>query len=880
MWLNLTHALRHLRRRPALTAVGVLSLALGIGCALACASVVNTVLFRAFPYRDAGRLVSCGEQHEARRRPHADVDSQLQGFQGCRGELRRPRRVRRQRREPRRRGAIQRALAYNVTAGLLDATHTAPMLGRLFTPDEEASGAPDVAVISYGLWQRRFGGDPRILGQVIRVTGVPHAIVGVMPRGFLLPPVFSIRLVNLDIVIKEADLWLPLKLDDAAAARRADAPRARPAERRPLDRAGARRSVDDRPAPRGRLSRGRSGSGFLGRAARRAGADQRPHAAVPAAVRRRAGARHRGDRCRPPSARGCVDDDRRDGGAIGARRDDVAAGVAQGTLSVVWCALATVGALVVAAASRSPVAAYTKANVPRSAKCGSTVRCRLALAVGAGLALATACCRSLCQTGRHRRDRRRARRRRPACRDGAGVRRRAARGRDRRAVDRRAAVPQRRRARRASIPDSSPRASSVFEVMLPDAATDRRHGGSRSIGVCWRTWTAMPGTLRRSAAVDYVPLGDSTSIVNFTIEHRVAADAMAKPRAALRAVSALVLRRPVDSGDRRPHVRLAATRTASSDAMVNEAFARRYRGGRRLIGRHIKRGERDVDVAMADDRRRRRSVRGAGLGLEPQPEVFVPSCAAAARRRCSLIVKSSLPHERAGAARRAAQSTTSMPTSRRRDADDRHRRARHRPAAVLRATVRRARGCGVRAEPRRHLRRGGARRVGAVERDRDPKLSWRAAARSRRADPARDGGARSCRRSCSARWARGSCSGRVAAFVYGVESTDWIVIARERAGAVGARVRVGVRGGPARARDPADGPLEARRGSAGMTSAVAAQGRTKTRRHTKNLCTKKKTFVRLRALRVFVVTVNVQLCWRARRGWSTGTSCCCRRRSW
>src|SRR5256885_3836725 len=66
MWLNLVHTIRHLRRRPILTAVGIVSLAIGIGCALACASVVNAVLFRAFPYRDAKQLVLVWENNAKR----------------------------------------------------------------------------------------------------------------------------------------------------------------------------------------------------------------------------------------------------------------------------------------------------------------------------------------------------------------------------------------------------------------------------------------------------------------------------------------------------------------------------------------------------------------------------------------------------------------------------------------------------------------------------------------------------------------------------------------------------------------------------------------------------------------------------------------------
>ena len=59
----------------------------------------------------------------------------------------------------------------------------------------------------------QFGSDPTIVGHVLRLTGVPYTVIGVMPRGFMLPPIFTIRLVGVDVVLKEADFWLPLKID-------------------------------------------------------------------------------------------------------------------------------------------------------------------------------------------------------------------------------------------------------------------------------------------------------------------------------------------------------------------------------------------------------------------------------------------------------------------------------------------------------------------------------------------------------------------------------------------------------------------------------------------------------------------------------------------
>ena len=172
MSLNLIHAVRHLRRRPVLTAVGIVSLAVGIGCALACASVVNTVLFRALPYPEPNRLVLVWENNSKRGvgltptsalnyedlKAAATTFDGLGAFVDAEVSLDGP-------------DGSERAIAYRATAGLLDETHVAPLLGRLFTPVEDRAGSADVVVLSHGLWQRRFGGDPTIVGRVIRVTG-------------------------------------------------------------------------------------------------------------------------------------------------------------------------------------------------------------------------------------------------------------------------------------------------------------------------------------------------------------------------------------------------------------------------------------------------------------------------------------------------------------------------------------------------------------------------------------------------------------------------------------------------------------------------------------------------------------------------------------
>ena len=105
-----------------------------------------------------------GEQRQAGSGPHADLDSELQGFESRRDHFEEL-------------GAFtelpftidgpdgsERAIGYQTTAGLLDQTHVAPLLGRLFTA-EETPGGPNVVVLSHGLWQRRFGADRAVVGQ-------------------------------------------------------------------------------------------------------------------------------------------------------------------------------------------------------------------------------------------------------------------------------------------------------------------------------------------------------------------------------------------------------------------------------------------------------------------------------------------------------------------------------------------------------------------------------------------------------------------------------------------------------------------------------------------------------------------------------------------
>ncbi|MGH9611726.1 MAG: ADOP family duplicated permease, partial [Bryobacteraceae bacterium] len=186
-WQDIQYALRMLRKNPGFTAVAILSLALGLGANTAIFSVVNAVLLRPLPYPESGRLVwvaisfpSFHGDEMMTDVDYAEWSLHNHTFSGIAAYGQHSCVVTG--------GASPESIHCGfATQNLLPILRVEPILGRDFIPPEDKPGGPKVAILGYGLWQRRFGGDRGVAGKPITIDGEIRTIVGVMPRGFRFP---------------------------------------------------------------------------------------------------------------------------------------------------------------------------------------------------------------------------------------------------------------------------------------------------------------------------------------------------------------------------------------------------------------------------------------------------------------------------------------------------------------------------------------------------------------------------------------------------------------------------------------------------------------------------------------------------------------------
>jgi putative ABC transport system permease protein len=202
-WLDVAgrdvrYGLRQVRRNPTFSAIAVATLALGIGVNTAMFSAVDAVLIRPLPYADADRLVMVwddstrtggeskffstpAEWHEWRRHNtvFTDIAASQPGDAIISGD-----------------GEPEELAARKVSGNFWSVLGAQPLLGRVFTEKEDTQGAR-VVVISHGLWQRRFGASPDVVGRTITLNDNPYEVIGVMPRAFYFMPA------------RDIDIWMP-----------------------------------------------------------------------------------------------------------------------------------------------------------------------------------------------------------------------------------------------------------------------------------------------------------------------------------------------------------------------------------------------------------------------------------------------------------------------------------------------------------------------------------------------------------------------------------------------------------------------------------------------------------------------------------------------
>lgn len=196
---NVRYAFRVLRKAPGFTAAAVLSLAIGIGANTAIFSVISAALIRPLPYTDPGRLVAVCENHTTRGESfsalananyidlranspslkyiaaHTSTGVNLTGA-----------------------GEAEQLLGRLVTGNMFAVLGVPAHLGRALIPDDSDPGKPNVILLSYTLWQRKFGGDPAVIGRALTLEGDSHTVIGVMPEAFRFPGARD-------------EFWLPLR---------------------------------------------------------------------------------------------------------------------------------------------------------------------------------------------------------------------------------------------------------------------------------------------------------------------------------------------------------------------------------------------------------------------------------------------------------------------------------------------------------------------------------------------------------------------------------------------------------------------------------------------------------------------------------------------
>jgi putative ABC transport system permease protein len=195
LWQDIRYGARMLLKNPGVTVIVIVALALGIGANTAIFSVVNAVLIRPLPYQESERLVFLNEQSPALDEMSIsypnflDWRTQNQTFEKMGVYNRASYNLTGA-------GEAERLVTGQVSADLFSVLRVNALHGRVFTNEEDKPGGTPVVVLSYGLWQRRFGGQTSILNQAITLNSKSYTVIGVMPESYAYP--------------SRAEMWVPV----------------------------------------------------------------------------------------------------------------------------------------------------------------------------------------------------------------------------------------------------------------------------------------------------------------------------------------------------------------------------------------------------------------------------------------------------------------------------------------------------------------------------------------------------------------------------------------------------------------------------------------------------------------------------------------------
>ena len=211
---DIRYALRAFAKNPGFTLAAILSLAIGIGANTSIFSVANALLLRPLPYKDAHRLVILWNRSPGLNitedwfspAQYLDIKNGNQGFEqvaiaiggnfNLTGE-----------------GEPERVGVTHVSSNLLPMLGVSAARGRLFVPEEDSPGTAATAVLTDGMWARRYGRDPKVLGKSITINGQPYEVVGILPQSFVLPR----EVLPLLDGTERTEIFLPLPVAASAA---------------------------------------------------------------------------------------------------------------------------------------------------------------------------------------------------------------------------------------------------------------------------------------------------------------------------------------------------------------------------------------------------------------------------------------------------------------------------------------------------------------------------------------------------------------------------------------------------------------------------------------------------------------------------------------